>query len=1390
MTQHKNKPSIGLLLNARKMLALGVFLSALFVFFGPKNVSATCSVNLATPGEVGINVLPGNANIATSNVVINTDCSHGYSLYIGGPNNSTLYKNGDSTSLDYISVSSGTVSSPAAITGNNLNTYGYSTDANASVSSSSFIGITNGQTLLYNKESASVVGGDNIPIVFGASVSGDKPVGLYTMADNGAIVYYAIAAEVYTVTFDANGGSIPAGEDWEGSGDSATKDVVPESTYGALPTPTRNGYTFLGWNRNNLPIEYQELTYVKFNTGNYIDTGIIPTNHMTEIKFDYETYTNDEFLLGTSQGSDYYYTSSYNDRYAFGHDGHKSWTSYGAWTTGDHHLIYNGDNNEIVLDGELLESGFGISATTTLWIGRRGSTINLDGKVYYAKVVDKTTGELVRNYVPCYNKQTGVTGFYEMVEGVFYTNSGSGLLSRGPEVPFVTSSSALIADYDHTLFALWGKNPTITFETNDGDTDIPSKTVAYGSNYGELPIPMKDGYEFLGWSAESMSNDYQEVEYISLSGTQYVDTNYALWKDPNWKIEYKFDVSQFYDYDNMFGSLGTSSTDNEIWINSGKNYYIRFNNIGKTAIASLELNTPYTMTHDNTGGSLMNYINGTPVSSLSKANTSFSPRLGFGHREGSHYLKGKIYYLKFWSNGALVRDMVPCYKKIGGTIGMCDMANEEFYPNAGSGIFGKGEDVSSFISDNDELITNSDHTLYAVWNSPKYTIDVIVNNGTVDVASRDVYENSSGIFNLIPSLNTYISLVSCTNGQKASISNDVLTVENVTDDTICTVTYSDPGSTVLYTDGTLIINEKLTDRAQNILDHGAVTNEYAPFSNTDSYVFSSTSSALWYNQRGSIKRIEIGQRISPTDTKYWFRDEANLTGGDFSNLDTSNVTSMHQMFCNSGESTSVTSFILTGLEDWDTSKVTTMSSMFEDNGHYATTWDIGDLSGWDTSKVENMNYMFYYAGYNASTSLTSIGTLKVYATSVYQMFNYSRYMKATLDVYSNPASGSSGYDSMFSNAANQVGALITVNHGCDTYNIDNMVATKSSSSHVVRGVGIGECTANVIVDGGTVDVASKQIGANSDTTFTIVPTNIGAAPAVTCNHGQVWSVNGNILTLTNITLNTDCNVYFEDVTVLYNDGTLIINEDTSDRLQNITDHGGVKNIYVPFGIHNYVFSSDTNVLWYNQRSSINSVEIGKTIAPTDTKYWFSGLTKMMTGDFTNLDTSNVTKMNSMFSSAGNNSSMTGKFELIGLDNWNTEKVTTMASMFENSGRYAKEWSIGDLSGWDTGLVTNMSNMFNYAANNASTSMTSIGALEVHATNIYRMFYYSKYMQATVNIYSNPASGKSGYNEIFSNAVTQTGALITVNYSSATTNIDNIINTKSSSSNVVKGNQLD
>ena len=53
-------------------------------------------------------------------------------------------------------------------------------------------------------------------------------------------------------------------------------------------------------------------------------------------------------------------------------------------------------------------------------------------RVYYCQIYDNDV--LMRDLIPCYNKNTNVIGVYDIVNGSFYTNDGPGSLLAGPDV--------------------------------------------------------------------------------------------------------------------------------------------------------------------------------------------------------------------------------------------------------------------------------------------------------------------------------------------------------------------------------------------------------------------------------------------------------------------------------------------------------------------------------------------------------------------------------------------------------------------------------------------------------------------------------------------------------------------------------------------------------------------------------------------------------------------------------------------------------------------------------------------------------------------------------------------------------------------------------------------
>ena len=183
---------------------------------------------------------------------MDTTCSTGYTVTIQSSiDDTTLYKDGDSTSNSKITPTAGTLSSPLPIIGDDgngtsyLGTWGYSMTSSAVTGT--FTGLNSTPTIIKQSTTASQSGGDQFPVYFGVSVTPTLEPGSYTMAkDNsnnpGTIVYQLtvpITCQTYTVEFNNNGGT-----------GTMPNQVISPNTPTKLDanTFTRPGYIFDGWN--------------------------------------------------------------------------------------------------------------------------------------------------------------------------------------------------------------------------------------------------------------------------------------------------------------------------------------------------------------------------------------------------------------------------------------------------------------------------------------------------------------------------------------------------------------------------------------------------------------------------------------------------------------------------------------------------------------------------------------------------------------------------------------------------------------------------------------------------------------------------------------------------------------------------------------------------------------------------------------------------------------------------------------------------------------------------------------------------------------------------------------------------------------------------------------
>lgn len=167
-------------------------------------------------------------------------------------------------------------------------------------------------------------------------------------------------------------------------------------------------------------------------------------------------------------------------------------------------------------------------------------------------------------------------------------------------------------------------------------------------------------------------------------------------------------------------------------------------------------------------------------------------------------------------------------------------------------------------------------------------------------------------------------------------------------------------------------------------------------------------------------------------------------------------------------------------------------------------------------------------------------------------------------------------------------------------------------------------------------------------------------------------------------------------TVLYEDGTLIINESPYDIVENTTKHGEATKVYEPLNAAgtNYVWTSEPNVLWHESSAVANSikrVEIGSPIRPTSIAYWFYILRECKEIDLTNLDTSRCTNMERAFSYVGYMVSDGDAVPYLDLSMFDTSNVTNMRYMFNHI--YGAK--VIDVSSWVVSPTVDTHFIFSY-----------------------------------------------------------------------------------------------
>lgn len=199
--------------------------------------------------------------------------------------------------------------------------------------------------------------------------------------------------------------------------------------------------------------------------------------------------------------------------------------------------------------------------------------------------------------------------------------------------------------------------------------------------------------------ASRLPAEYQEVEYIQNSRNdglnQYIDTGCTLTTNARAVVTEEQDVITQYTWQEH----GVSGNDSFAFGTYGNNIYYAVNSSDIDTHVAFPFGTK--LTHDlNAYSGYYSAYNEVTKTELFRDNnlasfigSSKSFWLFRYHGGGQHFTYSKLYSAQIYDGTTLLRDLVPCYRKLDSKPGLYDLVNDVFYTNAGSGEFTVGSDV-------------------------------------------------------------------------------------------------------------------------------------------------------------------------------------------------------------------------------------------------------------------------------------------------------------------------------------------------------------------------------------------------------------------------------------------------------------------------------------------------------------------------------------------------------------------------------------------------------------------------------------------------------------------------------------------------------------------------
>ncbi len=379
----------------------------------------------------------------------------------------------------------------------------------------------------------------------------------------------------YKISFDSQGGNTLD-----------AKEVTYDQTYGDLPTPTRQGYTFTGWYLNNTHITSQSKVQITQDTTlkaswKAAEHTVYQVNHYQE-NLDNDGYTlvDNQQLNGTTNSQVTPNTHLY--------DGFKSPSKKEVIIKGDGTTVvnyyYQRNLYALTIDGD---SGIVSSSGQGNYRYGQNASFNVEVKEGYTFDHFEINNEPITNNltitkdtkVKAVTKVNTYTISYELNGGTANHLKDTYTVQDEYQLPIPKKNGYTFIGWNdgtqtnplkdmklskgttgNKTYTAYYKASTyqISFNT-DGGNEIKDKTVTYESTYGKLETPTKQGYTFVGWYLKD--TPITEETQVDITSDTTLKAKWQANTDTSYKVKYlieSLDDSQKYEEYETVDATGTT----------------------------------------------------------------------------------------------------------------------------------------------------------------------------------------------------------------------------------------------------------------------------------------------------------------------------------------------------------------------------------------------------------------------------------------------------------------------------------------------------------------------------------------------------------------------------------------------------------------------------------------------------------------------------------------------------------------------------------------------------------------------------------------------------------------------------------------------------------------